>query len=645
MSTQNMSRIWTRNRHRLYPVRRRSRWMCVFISTPLIYLAAPTDVVSQSSRPDIVVGRPVHVSQSRSDIVQIETIADVDPNDPDRIVACAMMSNRGMPERLGRSVVYFSSDGGERWEFGMQTEAGAFDPDCWFGPDGTIYFMSGIDRADIDRSLIWRSEDGGRNWSDAPVMVPNTGDRPWLAVDRTDGPQSGHVYLTSSTIHSVLEESTPDVWNFSLFTSRDGGRTFGHPVTRAAIAEGPSDHIHGRPVVLSDGTVLSIYSWRFEASQPSSRLRPRPDSHLLALLSKDGGASIEDAVKIADEYAANSQTTRVIPTVAVDASGGPFQDRVYVAWTDVRSGRSEILLSVSADSGKIWSKPRAINDDFPAADLENGPDNFMPVVAVSASGIVGIMWYDRRDNADNVGYYPRFSASFDGGDTWTPSIRLSDTPNVFEEGEYPDLGTRVDTVSTSGAEPVHISVNDDTWLIGGHTAGMGVGIDDVFHPVWVDNRTGIQQLWTAAVIVEGAVMRNGDPALAAYEDVSPYVTLKFGKPKYDPGTGQLIVDGRLHNRTVDAIQGPIKARLITLRSMIAVVGVSNADNGKEGAGAIWEFSEALPQGVLLPGDSSAVRPFAFKLTEQRSRKIASDAFRRSILNMDVRILAAPSSKP
>jgi hypothetical protein len=38
------------------------------------------------------------------------------------------------------------------------------------------------------------------------------------------------------------------------------------------------------------------------------------------------------------------------------------------------------------------------------------------------------LWYDRRDNPDNRSYHARFSASLDGGATWTPSARVSTEP-------------------------------------------------------------------------------------------------------------------------------------------------------------------------------------------------------------------------
>src|ERR1043166_5637232 len=90
----------------------------------------------------IAVGQTVYLRASRSSDVHIESIADADPTNPNRLIACAMTNTR--PPSNGRSVVYWSNDGGKTWTFGLQSERGGFDPDCAFGPDGSAYFLSGM---------------------------------------------------------------------------------------------------------------------------------------------------------------------------------------------------------------------------------------------------------------------------------------------------------------------------------------------------------------------------------------------------------------------------------------------------------------------------------------------------------------------
>src|SRR5262249_56844730 len=63
--------------------------------------------------------------------------------------------------------------------------------------------------------------------------------------------------------------------------------------------------------------------------------------------------------------------------------------------------------------------------------LVNGPDNMTPTVAVNKDGVVCVNWYDRREFNDDLGWNIRLRCSLDGGDTWSPSTKVTDQPTVF----------------------------------------------------------------------------------------------------------------------------------------------------------------------------------------------------------------------
>jgi hypothetical protein len=102
----------------------------------------------------------------------------------------------------------------------------------------------------------------------------------------------------------------------------------------------------------------------------------------------------------------------------------------------------------------------------------------MATISVNRDGVVGVMWYDRRDYPDNSGYVPRFAASLDGGVTFTSSVLLSTAPNAL--------------AAQKGA---------DFLANGGDTAGLVAAADGRFHALWIDNRTGVQQVWTTPISV------------------------------------------------------------------------------------------------------------------------------------------------
>jgi hypothetical protein len=52
-----------------------------------------------------------------------------------------------------------------------------------------------------------------------------------------------------------------------------------------------------------------------------------------------------------------------------------------------------------------------------------------------------------------------------------------------------------------------VSDDKETRLNGGDTAGLAADAAGVFHPVWIDNRTGTHQMWTTSVSVQGRAIR------------------------------------------------------------------------------------------------------------------------------------------
>lgn len=160
--------------------------------------------------------------------------------------------------------------------------------------------------------------------------------------------------------------------------------------------------------------------------------------------------------------------------MAIDGTGSAYQDRIYVTWPDRRNGRSQVHFTSSTDKGATWAPSRVVTDN-PDTDLN---DHFMPTVAVNKNGVVGSLWYDRRDNPDNRGSHARFSAPLNGGVTWLPSVRIS--KEQFSAGE-------VAKKSAFGGN-------------GGDTAGLAAGADGTLHPVWVADRNGVQ-VFTARVTV------------------------------------------------------------------------------------------------------------------------------------------------
>lgn len=114
-----------------------------------------------------------------------------------------------------------------------------------------------------------------------------------------------------------------------------------------------------------------------------------------------------------------------MPSIAIDRSGGAFDDRMYVVWHESSmAGGVHIFATHSVNSGSTWTSPLRI---------DNAPQDVLCLetdVAVDSSGNVYVTWYDNRDTS----YYHIFvSKSTDGGVSFGAEIQVSsqDAMNAF----------------------------------------------------------------------------------------------------------------------------------------------------------------------------------------------------------------------
>jgi hypothetical protein len=300
-----------------------------------------------------------------------------------------------------------------------------------------------------------------------------------------------------------------------------------------------------------------------------------------------------------------------------------------------------------------------ISDDRDAADpLVNGPDDVTPTVAVNRDGVVAVQWYDRRDFANNIGWNIRMRVSLDGGETWSPSVQVTDRPTTFAADQLRWVaagragsgaaggrgrGGRGEVeAERSGGAVVSLSANlayAGFTFAPGHNGAFVADAAGDFHPAWIDYRNGVAQLYTARVHVDGTVARNGGGDLAALSDLSGTVNLQLINTTVDQKTDRVTFHVRLKNTSrADTVRGPLKARVLLLTSENAkTVEVANADNGVRGVGAVWDLTPLLPNGALLPDSLSAPRDLVFQLTGMEPFRTGTD-LHLQFVNMEAKIL-------
>lgn len=558
----------------------------------------------------VTVGENVRVSADRPDQPHYELHLAAHPDDPDVLLGAGMAWR---PEENRYDVVaYRTADGGGSWQESLAVErsGSSMDPALAFGPEDRAYLVEfGSDADDGSEMLLHRTADAGASWLE-PTEITGM-DRPFVSVAPAGDGRAGRVYVHGTEGTRPLDGDGTYASGVGIVRSTDGGATFAPRVNLHSTGENYVLGM-GNSVVLPDGSLAILFGERrsqeeispYEASTPPAGEPDRaPNTDLKLLVSDDGGESFETARTVSGWHSRFGRgPTGMVPSLAVDRTDGPFRARLYAAWTDYRSGAGQVLLAHSDDRGKSWSDPVVVN--------RGGGPAFRPVLAVNDAGVLGIMWYDRRDSSSGLGYAVRFAASRDGGVSLRESVRVSERPFRYAwDGGLVLMG--------SGAGGGHPSQYRKGGLLkgtvslhhfnnkGGDTAGMAADAAGGFHPFWVDNRTGVPQIWTARVEVAGEAVRHGSPELAALEDVTAKTRLRIDRNGYDPATGTVTLRVRLENTSRDTLEAPMALRVRSLWSEFGAVELTRTDAGGSGLGAVYRLDDHLDDGRLLPDSTSA----------------------------------------
>jgi hypothetical protein len=204
-------------------------------------------------------------------------------------------------------------------------------------------------------------------------------------------------------------------------------------------------------------------------------------------------------------------------------------------------------------------------------------------LAVNREGIVGIAWHDRRSYPDNLSYEMRFAASFDGGRSFMSSVPISAGIRSRWDNAQMPLSVRF---SAESGETEAAAFSRP--LVDADYTGMAAAADGMFHPIWSDARSGIGQIWTAAIRV------TADESLrtlrvAGFSDVSNSVTITVLGARYLSATHDVLLDVALANHGQRAVVSP-KLYLMSVRSDLGYPSAVNADNKEISSGAIWTFT-------------------------------------------------------
>lgn len=357
--------------------------------------------------------------------------------------------------------LHVSFDGGSTWAGnripspdGRTTPC--FSPDVAFGPDGILYVsftsFAPIDGVGTAPDTVWvgTSTDGGRTIS-PPVAA--TGPFAYQVRLAADPSRAGRVYLTWVAARETLRWGFVDNAANPVLASRsdDGGAVWSAPVRVSAPARrrvvGPA------PAVGPEGVLYVAYldvgddRLDYTGAHEGRGGEPHPGPwSLVVARSSDAGATWSQAVA-GEALVPGRRFIQIFapsPSVAVAGDG-----RVYAAFEDGRMGDADVWLWSSADSGRVWTRGRRVNDTPPG----DGRSQYLPEVAASPGGRLDVVYYDRRSDPENLSNSVSLQSSFDGGRTFTASLALTDRPfdsriGLGRERGMADLGSRLALLST-----------------------------------------------------------------------------------------------------------------------------------------------------------------------------------------------------
>ncbi len=383
---------------------------------------------------------------------QVEPSIAIDPRNPSVVVASAQdyrLLAVGGHRWLG---YYRSTDAGLTWSFsllpgfpGDTSPQGlssplhgsllTTDPVVAFDRSGNVY-LTGIATGLV--LFVAKYVNDGATYEGTTVMNTTTyglGDKPWITVDTSTGPNKGNVYVTYDAFAHGLASVV-------FIRSVDGGSTFSAP-TRV------EHHFSSGVTVDPQGRILV-------SSVDSAK-------EILVASSTAGGVTFNKSVVAAkidlmpNPLPGNFFRTFTVPQIASDSKG------VYVVWDDFGTGDSDVLLVRSTDGGLTWTTPVRVND------VTVG-QQFFPSIAV-AGGVVSVVWYDSRlgqlSNGTITGLNVFYAESTNSGSSFSASMRVttvSFNPNLVERADFGDTNPFMGDYIRVAASP------------------------GIVHAIWADNR-------------------------------------------------------------------------------------------------------------------------------------------------------------
>ena len=427
-----------------------------------------------------LIARGQNVNISNASVFDGEPYLAINPNNSQHIVI-AWMGWVNLANRF-QIKTKTSFDGGQTWSTQVNlphTVSGysSADPSLDFDLLGNVYStyidFTGTTPPVKGGIYMSKSQDGGLTWG-IPSEVINSSfdgtkwpiDRPWMAIDRSNGPNQGNIYITSFNLNRLNPPFNP-----YLSVSSDNGITFStrYVDTTNWLAGSINPLPICFPTVSSSGVLYLSY--------PSYALAQSLYTQSFLGISSDGGNSISHKLIVTNNPPAQ------LEDYPLAKKGSPLicdpSDSLHLAFVFLsgETGDLDVYLTETYDAGFNWSSPQRINDD----PIFNNRMQDLVWADFDNDGDLVVSWRDRRNGSDST-----FQANTE---IWA-AFRCKDSLNFEPNFQLTNQSIIHDTdLEEAGNDFMCIQLQDDT-----------------LSAAWGDPRDGEINIWFQRMNTKGAVL-------------------------------------------------------------------------------------------------------------------------------------------
>jgi hypothetical protein len=298
--------------------------------------------------------------------------------------------------------------------------------------------------------------DGGASWGNKTYA--QGGDKQWMEIDKTNNSGNGHMYAYWNSSYSVCPPGS--------FTRSTDGSFFEDCITI------PNDPYWGTLAVASNGDLFvggSIGGDFLVARSSNAKIAGQ-----IVTWDMTTNVSLDGYVGFGEGPNPGGLLGQTI--IAIDTSGGPYQDNIYLLCSVERNSNPDpldVMFARSTNGGVTFSSPIKINDDAGTSAYQ-----WFGTMSVAPNGRIDVVWLDTRDNPGTVLSALYYSNSSDGGLTWSENERLSDYfdphvgwPQQNKMGDYFDMVSDINganlawAATFNGEQDVYYSFITDTTVV------------------------------------------------------------------------------------------------------------------------------------------------------------------------------------